>query len=88
MEGLSRAERETIIRRSDDERHWDIYSASPRDINRIKRMVKAFDGELTELPGGDIRAKVPINAITFRAAKSQSTGGFTKQGRDSDVSTP
>ena len=66
MSKLTRKEMETIIRRSDDERFWDIYSACPRDITRIRRAVEGFGGEIKELPHGDVRAKIPLRAITFR----------------------
>lgn len=72
MSILTRAERETIIRRSDDERGWDIYSACPRDISRIRKAVAAFGGTISEGPHGDIRATLPLKAITFRQTKPSS----------------
>lgn len=77
MSKLTRAEMETIIRRSDDERSWDIYSACPRDINRIRKTVAAFGGQITELPNGDLRATVPLKALTFRASRRPSVNPFT-----------
>lgn len=64
----TRAETETIIRRSDDERFWDIYSGCPRDIRRIRKSVVAFGGEIKEGKDRSIRAKLPLKALTFRAA--------------------
>lgn len=77
---LTRPEMETVIRRSDDDRHWNIYSACRRDISRIRRMVSAFGGEIVDLPYGAILAKVPLKAITFRSAQRQVEGNPFEKG--------
>jgi hypothetical protein len=66
MARLSRSETETVIRRSADQHCWDIYSSIPKDISRIKKMVLAFGGQLDESNEGDVRAAVPLCALTFR----------------------
>ena len=44
-------------------------------MRKVKKMVAAFGGELTEYPGGDIRAKVSYRALTFRGTKPKLSEG-------------
>lgn len=68
---LSRAERETIIRRAEDEEGWTVYSAIERDKTRIRRAAAAFGRDVTVVDHDAIRATLPVEAITFRASKGQ-----------------
>jgi hypothetical protein len=63
---LTRHETETIIRRSEDDKYWDIYSDVPRDIRRILAMAEAFGCETHTTPFGGVRCLVPVAALTFR----------------------
>lgn len=66
MSKLAQHETETIIRRSADDKFWDIYSDIPRDMRRIIAMAEAFGCEVKETQHGGVRCRVPVRALTFR----------------------
>lgn len=64
-EGLSRAEREIVIRKSDDEELLDVWTSSPLWARRLAKLAKAWgvEGEASQ---GGISYKLPIKAISLR----------------------
>ena len=64
-EGLSRAEQETVIRRSADETTWDIYSSDPSVCRKLLKRYVPDDDE----NNGSRRFTVPKNAISFRSQR-------------------
>jgi hypothetical protein len=68
--GLSRAERETIVRTSDADDFWIISTASPRFIRKFARLGYEIDD--TSLPLGEYKTfKVPLNVVSFRRPRQQ-----------------
>lgn len=69
---LSPSERETIIRRADDEDVWDVYTCSPSMARKLLKM-SGRPGILHEKMGEyGWRFKLPTNAIRFVAPRQLS----------------
>lgn len=87
MPKLTRQETETIIRRSESDGYFDVYSDIPRDIRRILAAAKAFDCEVQETSHGGVRCLLPLRALTFRKSKGHVTpGAFGKRGHANEPS--
>lgn len=68
-EGLGRSERETIIRRCDDEQAWDIYTSSPVMARKLARLAESHGVKGEPMQGG-IRYRFPLNAVSLRKQKN------------------
>jgi hypothetical protein len=63
--GIGNAERETIIRISDDEESWDVYTSSPKWYRRISKIADALGIEPTLAQGG-ARFTLPTRCVSLR----------------------
>lgn len=71
MRKLSQVETETVIRRSASDNTFDVWTAIPRDIRRLRKSAAAFGCAVEEL-GDAIRVRnLPVRALTFRASSGQ-----------------
>jgi hypothetical protein len=67
---LTAAERETIIRTSDAEEGWVVYSDSPAMIRRLQALVERVGGqEEPAQPGTGYRCVVPKAAVNALVAR-------------------
>ncbi len=71
-DGLTRPERETIIRTSDGDNGWEIYTASPTMARRLAKLCKSMGIELQPEGHWGVRAYLPKGAVklTKRSAIS------------------
>ena len=71
MSELTNAERETIIRRSADEKHWDCYSCVPADVRRLRRLAASWGAAVTEMPYDGIRCVIPVTSAESLGPKKK-----------------
>lgn len=90
MSKLTRQETETIIRRSESDGYFDIYSDIPRDIRRILQAAEAFGCEVHKTEYGGVRCRLPLKALTFRAKKGHpgNPNAFKRGDRDEASDEP
>ena len=67
----TRAESETVIRRTGDQLEWDCYSCIRRDITKLRRIAATHGAEVFELDDWSIRVRLPYKAISFRNRSSR-----------------
>jgi hypothetical protein len=63
--GLSRRERETIIRIAEDEDVWEVYTSSPVSFRKLSKIADALGIEPVLLQGG-ARFKLPKACVSLR----------------------
>lgn len=64
-EGLSRSEREFVIRKCDTDNVWNVWTSSPVWARRLGRIADRY-GIQAEKQQGGISWRFPLNFITFR----------------------
>lgn len=64
-----RAERETLIRRADDEDVWDIYTESPALMRRLRRLAQAHGLACQEVGTHGLRVVVPVAWLRIAAPR-------------------
>lgn len=69
---LTRAETETLIRRSADEKCYDIFTEIPKDIRRFRRLADAYGLPVEETQYGIRLRGVPLGALMVRKTRPQS----------------
>jgi hypothetical protein len=62
-EGLTRPERETIIRTSDGDDGWEIYTPSPVMARKLAKLCKSLGIELQPEGHWGVRASLPKGAV-------------------------
>ena len=63
--GLSRRERETIIRIAEDEDVWEVYTSSPVSFRKLSRIADALGIEPVLMQGG-AKFKLPKACVSLR----------------------
>lgn len=60
---LSRMERETIIRRADDEECWDVFSESPVMLRKLERFQGRDGVSFERISDTAYQYRLPMNAV-------------------------
>lgn len=66
---LTLAEQETILRRSADEDHWEVYSCNPSMVKKLRRISIQMGLSPTKVDDYGYRFTLPLNAVSFRAPR-------------------
>lgn len=70
---IPRNERETIIRRMDDEEEWDVYTESVPLMNKFRRWLEDGDLKYSSVKSDTkeaMRVILPLASVSFRKPKS------------------
>jgi hypothetical protein len=70
---LKPSERETIIRRADDEDFWHVYTESPSFAKRLEKLLRKSGILYKKNDAGAIRCMIPLSCIRFASLPSEST---------------
>lgn len=65
-DGLSRAERETIISRSDADDAWNVYTSSPHMARKLQKLCDAMDVTLVPVGTWGVRCLLPVRCVSLR----------------------
>ena len=72
MAHITRAERETVIRRSEDDKFWDCYSCVPADVRRLRKIAESWGVEVTEMPYDGVRVLIPRTSASSLGPRKKS----------------
>jgi hypothetical protein len=64
--GLSRAEQETVITRTADEKEWLVYTCDPAMKRRLVKLTKTLGLSLSIVDEWGVEVRLPVSCVRFQ----------------------